>query len=64
MVLESTNEGNVHDFLDLMTEKTKNSISANDWVEFRKHVKEFDESDLKVFGFIPGQMETFPQAHS
>ena len=46
MVLESKNKGNVLT-LSFNDEKTKNSISANDWIEFRKQVKEFDESDLK-----------------
>ncbi len=46
MVLESKNEGNVLT-LSFNDEKTKNSISAIDWIEFRKQVKEFDESDLK-----------------
>lgn len=46
MVLESTNKENtlILKFNDI---KTKNSISANDWIEFRKHVNEFDKSDLK-----------------
>ena len=46
MVLESKNKGNVLT-LSFNDEKTKNSISANDWIDFRKQVKEFDESDLK-----------------
>ena len=46
VVLESKNKGNVLT-LSFNDEKTKNSISANDWIEFRKQVKEFDESDLK-----------------
>ena len=46
MVLESKNKGNVLT-LSFNDEKTKNSISANDWIEFRKQVKEFDESELR-----------------
>ena len=46
MVLESKNKGNVLT-LSFNDKKTKNSLSENNWIEFRKQVKEFDESDLK-----------------
>ena len=46
MVLESTNKGNSL-VLTFNDPKTKNSISANDWIELRKEIIAFDKSDLK-----------------
>ncbi len=46
MVLESKNDGKSL-VLTFNDEKTKNSISANDWIELRKAIKAFDKSDLK-----------------
>tara|TARA_B100000902_G_scaffold176265_1_gene169955 strand:- start:57 stop:812 length:756 start_codon:yes stop_codon:yes gene_type:complete len=46
MVLESKNDGKSL-VLTFNDEKTKNSISANDWIELRKAIEAFDKSDLK-----------------
>ncbi len=46
MVLESKNDGKSL-VLTFNDETTKNSISANDWIELRKAIEAFDKSDLK-----------------
>jgi enoyl-CoA hydratase/carnithine racemase len=46
MVLDSKNEGNKL-IIKFNDPETKNSISANDWIELRKEIQAFDKSDLK-----------------
>ena len=46
MVLESKNDGKSL-VLTFNDETTKNSISANDWIELRNAIEAFDKSDLK-----------------
>jgi len=46
MVLEAEYKDNAL-VLKFNDKNTKNSISSNDWIEFRKKIKEFDNSDFK-----------------
>ena len=46
MVLEAEYKDNAL-VLKFNDKNTKNSISSNDWIEFRKKIKEFDNSDIK-----------------